>query len=209
MDLLPVECQGQQNAWMSTEIQFHDSFVPTVRRKLSSLGLEQKAVLVLNNSPAHPNAEDLVSEDGKIIAHYNVLATKCYLLDPANGSRCTRSTQASIQKENLEKAPNRRREWRICCGFFLNLWTRKLQQISLPNLGMKLNIPPYNSWRKIIASSVQQPDQDRETLCEEQSSGEHEGKNSSGDVGEKESSEDQGSFGDAGKFIDAFQHEKR
>ena len=72
-DLLPVEYQGQQNAWMSTEIfhkWFHDSFVPTVRRKLSSLGLEQKAVLVLDNCPAHPNAEDLVSEDGKIIAHY-------------------------------------------------------------------------------------------------------------------------------------------
>ena len=73
MDLLPVEYQGQQNAWMSTEIfhkWFHDSYVPTVRRKLSSLGLEQKAVLVLDNCPAHPSAEDLVSEDGKIIAHY-------------------------------------------------------------------------------------------------------------------------------------------
>ena len=73
MDLLPVEYQGQQNAWMSTEIfhkGFRDSFVPTVHRKLSLLGLEQKAVLVSDNCPAYPNAEDLASEDGKIIAHY-------------------------------------------------------------------------------------------------------------------------------------------
>ena len=61
------------------------------------------------------------------------------------------------------------------------------------------------SWRKIIASSVQQPDQDRETPGEEPSSGEGEGQKSSGGVGEKEPSEDQGSLGDAAEFIDAFQ----
>ena len=44
-----------------------------------------------------------------------------------------------------------------------------------------------------------------ETPGEEQSSGEGEGQNSSGDVGEKESSENQVSLGDAAEFIDAFQ----
>lgn len=71
--MLPVEYQSQQSAWMSTEIfhkWFYNSFVPTVRKELSSLGLEQKAVLVLDNCPAHPNAQDLVSEDGKITAYY-------------------------------------------------------------------------------------------------------------------------------------------
>ena len=38
--------------------------------QLTSLGLENKAVLVLDNCPAHPDAEYLVSDDGKIIALY-------------------------------------------------------------------------------------------------------------------------------------------
>ena len=41
-----------------------------VRKELSSLGLEQKAVLVLDNCPAHPNEEDLISDDGNITALY-------------------------------------------------------------------------------------------------------------------------------------------
>ena len=49
---------------------FHHSFVSTVRKELSSLGLEPKAVLVLDNCPAHQNEEDLVSDDGKITALY-------------------------------------------------------------------------------------------------------------------------------------------
>ena len=49
---------------------FHQNFVPHVRDKLSSLGLESKAVLVLDNCSAHPDAKDLVSDDGKITAKY-------------------------------------------------------------------------------------------------------------------------------------------
>ena len=73
MDLLPVEYCGQKYAWMSFEIfhaWFHNSFIPMVRKELSSLGLEQKAVLVLDNCPAHPNEEDLISDDGNITALY-------------------------------------------------------------------------------------------------------------------------------------------
>ena len=73
MDLLPVQYFAQKNAWMNTDIfleWFQDSFVPYVRKELTSLGLENKAVLVLDNCPAHPDAEYLVSDDGKIIALY-------------------------------------------------------------------------------------------------------------------------------------------
>ena len=72
MDLLPVQFFSQ-NAWMNTDIfleWFQDSFVPYVRKELTSLGLENKAVLVLDNCPADPDAEYLVSDDGKIIALY-------------------------------------------------------------------------------------------------------------------------------------------
>ena len=68
MDLLPAEYQT--NAWMTCELfhaWFHNSFIPTECREPASLGLE-KNVLVLVNCPAHPNAEDLVSDDGKITA---------------------------------------------------------------------------------------------------------------------------------------------
>ena len=73
MDLLPVQYSAQKSAWMNTDIfleWFQDSFVPYVRKELTSLGLENKAVLVLDNCPAHPDAEYLVSDDGKIIALY-------------------------------------------------------------------------------------------------------------------------------------------
>ena len=73
MDLLPVKYSAQKNAWMDTTIfhdWFHHTFVPYVCDKLSSLGLECKAVLVLDNCSAHPNVEELISEDGKISAKY-------------------------------------------------------------------------------------------------------------------------------------------
>ena len=55
---------------MSTEILHKWSFVPMYIESYPPLGLEQKAVLVLDNCPAHPNAENLVSDDVEIIAHY-------------------------------------------------------------------------------------------------------------------------------------------
>ena len=73
MDLLPVQYFARKNAWMNTDIfleWFQDSFVPYVHKELTSLGLENKAVLVLDNSPANPDAEYLVNDDGKITALY-------------------------------------------------------------------------------------------------------------------------------------------
>ena len=73
MNLLPVKYTSQTNAWMTT-VQFsewfHRDFVPTVREKLIALGEELRAVLVLDNCSAHPDAEDLVSDDGAIVAKF-------------------------------------------------------------------------------------------------------------------------------------------
>ena len=68
---LPVIYENQLNAWVNTEIfakWFHGSFVPTVKRKLIELGIEPKAVLLLDNCSAHPDETELMSSDGKIIA---------------------------------------------------------------------------------------------------------------------------------------------
>ena len=70
---LPVIYRNQRNAWMDTEIfswWFHKQFVPFVRAKLSDMGLEEKAILFLDNCSAHPEAENLISNDGKYTARF-------------------------------------------------------------------------------------------------------------------------------------------
>ena len=49
---------------------FHKNFVPYVKEKLSSGGLNPKAVLRIHNCSAHPDPEELVSADGNIVAKF-------------------------------------------------------------------------------------------------------------------------------------------
>ena len=49
---------------------FHNEFVPTVQKQLVDIGVEPKAVLLLDNCSAHPNEEDLISKDKKVIVKY-------------------------------------------------------------------------------------------------------------------------------------------
>ena len=69
MDALPVDYSWSHNAWMTASIfkwWFHDKFVPAVRKHLRKLQLEEKAILLLDNCPAHPAAEVLTSRCKKI-----------------------------------------------------------------------------------------------------------------------------------------------
>ncbi len=73
ISLLPVKYTNQSNAWMTTDQfsdWFHQDFVPYVRKSLVSLGEQPKAVLILDNCSAHPDPENLVSDDGTIFAKY-------------------------------------------------------------------------------------------------------------------------------------------
>ena len=73
MSKLPLEYANSSNAWMTAalfEQWFHNSFVPSVRKSLRSQGLEERAILLLDNCPAHPPAESLRSTDGRIQVHY-------------------------------------------------------------------------------------------------------------------------------------------
>uniref|UniRef100_A0A452IS10 DDE-1 domain-containing protein n=1 Tax=Gopherus agassizii TaxID=38772 RepID=A0A452IS10_9SAUR len=66
---LPVIYANSKNAWMTRHIfndWFHNSFVPAVRKHLRLKKLKAKALLLLDNCPAHPPAESLVLSDGKI-----------------------------------------------------------------------------------------------------------------------------------------------
>ncbi|XP_071093603.1 jerky protein homolog-like [Haliotis cracherodii] len=68
---LPVVYQSSKNAWMTAYIFkdcFFKNFIPAVRHYLRQQKLEEKAILLLDNCPAHPPASTLSSHDGKIKA---------------------------------------------------------------------------------------------------------------------------------------------
>ncbi|XP_071482354.1 jerky protein homolog-like [Diadema antillarum] len=66
---LPVTYQSQKSSWMNGEIfseWFHKNFVPAVRNHQTQNGLPEKAILLLDNTPCHPKAADMMSDDGNI-----------------------------------------------------------------------------------------------------------------------------------------------
>jgi len=73
MDALPVVYRSSTNSWMTASLfeeWFHKQFVPGARRHLRRQGLEERGILLLDNCPAHPPAETLVSRDGKFRVFY-------------------------------------------------------------------------------------------------------------------------------------------
>ena len=70
MELLPVVYSAQKNAWMEASIfreWFHNHFVPYIQERL---GDDREAVLLLDNCAAHPDVDELVSENGRIAAKF-------------------------------------------------------------------------------------------------------------------------------------------
>lgn len=70
---LPVTYYNQKAAWMDRVIfknWFDHNFVPQVREHLKSIGLPERAVLLLDNAPSHPNENVLKSDDGQIFVKY-------------------------------------------------------------------------------------------------------------------------------------------
>ncbi|XP_024049951.2 jerky protein homolog-like [Terrapene carolina triunguis] len=73
MDSLSFIHRHSKNAWMTSDIfeeWFKKYFVPAVRNHLRRQNLEPKALLLLDNCPAHPPVETLTSKDGKIKMSY-------------------------------------------------------------------------------------------------------------------------------------------
>lgn len=68
---LPVKYYNQKSAWMSSEIfkdWFFKEFIPSTEKFLKENNLARKAVLLLDNAPTHPDAEEL--QDGDIKAMF-------------------------------------------------------------------------------------------------------------------------------------------
>ena len=72
-NMLPVIYRNQANAWVTTGIfqdWFDKNFVPFVEQKLIDMGVEPKALLLLDNCSAHPSEDELVSSSGLITAKF-------------------------------------------------------------------------------------------------------------------------------------------
>ena len=70
---LPVVYKSQKNAWADAAIftdWFNCHFVPSVKKHLIQRGLTPKALLFLDNAPAHPDCCVLVSHDKAIKAMF-------------------------------------------------------------------------------------------------------------------------------------------
>ena len=70
---LPLRYDFSCKAWMTSTIfehWFHMEFVPAVRKHLRQQRLEPKALLLLDNCPAHPPASSLISRDSKTRVSY-------------------------------------------------------------------------------------------------------------------------------------------
>ena len=59
---LPVEYYAQKNSWMDSAIfqkRFNNKFVPKCQKALADEGLAQKALLLFDNAPSHPDVDCL------------------------------------------------------------------------------------------------------------------------------------------------------
>ena len=74
MDALPVHYFPQTKSWMDCQIfskWFHERFIPSVKKFCKEKGIEEKALLLIDNAPSHPSAATLQSaDDGKIKAMF-------------------------------------------------------------------------------------------------------------------------------------------
>ncbi len=70
---LPVHYYAQTSSWMDFTIfkkWFHEKFVTLCRKALREKGLAEKALLVLDNAPSHPDVQSISSDDGEITCLY-------------------------------------------------------------------------------------------------------------------------------------------
>ena len=172
-DSLPLIYDHQSNAWVNTAIfsnWFHRHFVPTVKKKLQELGVEQKAVLVLDNCSAHPGEDELVSDDKKIIAKFlppNVTS----LIQPMDQG-VLESIKRRYKRKLLEELILKDEEGLPILTFLKSI--NMLRVVTLITASWN-EIPArtlQKSWRKIIPEGPQgqptpggQPTEGQESTC--------------------------------------------
>ena len=79
---------SQANTWKNTEILsgwIHNRFVPAVTKQMKEKGLAVKTLLLLDNAPAHPDAESLVGKERNIKATFLPSNTTALIQPMAQG----------------------------------------------------------------------------------------------------------------------------
>lgn len=73
MNTLPVTYYNHPTAWITRDLfkkWFSEIFVPHVKKYMAQKGLPLKAVLILDNAPSHPPAEQLTAENNGIFVYF-------------------------------------------------------------------------------------------------------------------------------------------
>ena len=67
---LPVHYRSVKTAWMTQQIfkdWFHSEFAPAVTKHVEAKNLPSKALLLLDNTPSHPSADELKVGDIEVV----------------------------------------------------------------------------------------------------------------------------------------------
>ena len=112
---LPVKYYSQKNAWVDTNIftdWFKKHFVPSVKKHLTESGLPIKALLLLDNAPAHPDVSVLQSENGNIKAMYLPPNTTAIIQPMDQG--VLEALKRRYKRANTTETAIRRRRREVC-----------------------------------------------------------------------------------------------
>uniref|UniRef100_H3ATC9 HTH CENPB-type domain-containing protein n=1 Tax=Latimeria chalumnae TaxID=7897 RepID=H3ATC9_LATCH len=105
---LPLLYDNSHNAWMTREIfarWFHDKFVSAVRVNLREKRLKEKAILLADNAPMHPEDSQLVSRDVKIMVKYLLKNTTSVIqpMDQAIIAQFKKLYKGEIMQEYIQQ----------------------------------------------------------------------------------------------------------
>lgn len=155
---MPVDYSNQKKGWMNKDIfydWFHNKFCPSVRQFLKSSGLPQKAVLLLDNAPSHPDEMLLKSDDGGISVKYlppNVTA----LIQPMDQgviASLKRNYRSSVLRKFIEEGNDLK-------TFFKNFSVLDAIYEAAAAWDKVKPSTLIRSWRKIFPDIVQTEDED-------------------------------------------------
>lgn len=163
--MLPVWYRGQKSAWMNSAIfkdWFNHQFVPSVEKYAEENNLPKKAILLLDNAPSHPSADELKS--GEI---------KCVFLPPNVTSLCQPMDQGVL--ETLKRLYRRKLLGIIIAGMDAGKSVSEcLRDIDMLDVALWISnaweevktITLVKSWKKLLGHKASQDWGDEEPETE-------------------------------------------
>uniref|UniRef100_H9GL84 HTH CENPB-type domain-containing protein n=1 Tax=Anolis carolinensis TaxID=28377 RepID=H9GL84_ANOCA len=162
----PVKYYNQKNAWMTSEIfkdWFFKEFVPSTEKFLKENDLPRKAILLLDNAPMHPDAEEL--QDGDIKAMFlppNVAAI-CQPMDQGILETLKRNYRKKLLStiiEEIEEGQDMIEKWKHINVKEVAYWVaRAWTDVKAPTIA--------RSWKKLLC-------EDKDEIMERESTNETE-----------------------------------